>query len=497
MLGARPGIALVNEQAYSAGMVAHYLDAGYRAIVMEWDNPAMAHPEWPAEWRYLPQVACGHHGEEIPLLWNKSLAFQKFQRYAHGEIDLDEYLEYLGSHVSSMPRAFPLYGGDIEVFDFRPGRYRTEAELTDGVEWDRLRRLFESLLADDRFEFVTPSGALEMSDLPGAGNRLHLESADQPIPVKKQGKYNLTRWAVTGRDDLGVNTDCWRAYERLQADPATSDDSWRELCYLWSSDFRTHITDRRWVAFRERLASFGRQVGAGHSKNRPPSIESSRAGPEIRPETRSEGRFLTVETEAVTLVLNTRRGLAIESLAFLGVSDRALVGTLSHGYYDDISLGADFYTGHLIVEPPGAPKITDLERVQPEVHAASGGVEVSGVVPTPYGPVRKMYRLVEGEPASRAHIRARLDRAAGGVVSSRPRDTPARRIRSRHFVVLESRWRFDARPVRTIGHLGRPWPPGLVARVGNRWAWGDGRRASRIGDARHAIRVEVDKSCLP
>ncbi|MEI6727041.1 MAG: glycoside hydrolase family 57, partial [Actinomycetes bacterium] len=192
MLGARPDIALVNEQAYSAGLVRHYVDAGYRAIVMEWDNPAASHPEWEAEWRYLPQVACGQHGGEIPLLWNKSLAFQKFQRYAHGEIEIDEYLEYLGSHVAATPRAFPLYGGDIEVFDFRPGRYRTEAELTEGVEWQRIRRLFETLLCDERFEFVAPSAVLDMLQLPGAGNRLHLESAEQPIPVKKQGKYNLT-----------------------------------------------------------------------------------------------------------------------------------------------------------------------------------------------------------------------------------------------------------------------------------------------------------------
>ena len=40
LLGFRPRIALVNEQTFSAGMVRHYLDAGYRAIVMEWDNPA-------------------------------------------------------------------------------------------------------------------------------------------------------------------------------------------------------------------------------------------------------------------------------------------------------------------------------------------------------------------------------------------------------------------------------------------------------------------------
>ncbi len=70
LLGFRPEIALVNEQAYSAGMVQHYLDAGYQAIVMEWNNPARYHPEWNMEWRYLPQLACGLDGEMIPVIWN-------------------------------------------------------------------------------------------------------------------------------------------------------------------------------------------------------------------------------------------------------------------------------------------------------------------------------------------------------------------------------------------------------------------------------------------
>ncbi len=496
MLGARPGIALVNEQAYSAGMVAHFLDAGYRAIVMEWDNPASMHPEWPADWRYLPQIACGHHGEEIPLLWNKSLAFQKFQRYAHGEIDLSEYLGYLGSHVSSMPRAFPLYGGDMEVFDFRPGRYRTEAELTEGLEWDRLRRLFETLVADDRFEFVTPSSALEMSHLPGAGNRLHLESAEQPIPVKKQGKYNLTRWAVTGRDDLGVNTDCWRAYERLRDDPAAGDDQWRELCYLWSSDFRTHITERRWVAYRERLAAFGRQFEDVRPMPRSAPLASARDHSEDRSVGRVEGRFLTIETDAATLVLNTRRGLAIESLAFPHVSERALVGTLSHGYYDDISLGADFYTGHLIVEPPGAPKVTDLERVEPELHAASGVVEVSAVVATPFGPVRKTFRLVEGEPA--VELTYEIDWTA----------LPAASCRLGHVTLIPEA--FDSATLHYSSHNGgstaerfdlagssidhgRP-VSSLVSATGGLGVTGG---MVEIGDARHAVRSTSTKPARP
>ena len=45
----KPTLALVNEQAYSGGLVGHYLDAGYRALLMDWDNPSAHHPEWTAK----------------------------------------------------------------------------------------------------------------------------------------------------------------------------------------------------------------------------------------------------------------------------------------------------------------------------------------------------------------------------------------------------------------------------------------------------------------
>src|SRR5262249_38062625 len=57
LLGAPPTLALINEQAYSAGLVGLYLDAGYRAVLMDWDNCAAQHPEWPLETRYRPQRA--------------------------------------------------------------------------------------------------------------------------------------------------------------------------------------------------------------------------------------------------------------------------------------------------------------------------------------------------------------------------------------------------------------------------------------------------------
>ena len=40
LLGVKPAVALVNEQAFSAGLVEHYLDAGYRALLAR-DDQAM------------------------------------------------------------------------------------------------------------------------------------------------------------------------------------------------------------------------------------------------------------------------------------------------------------------------------------------------------------------------------------------------------------------------------------------------------------------------
>jgi hypothetical protein len=391
LLGIRPSIALVNEQAYSAGLVQHYIDAGFRAIIMEWDNPSRYHPEWSPEFRYLPQIACGQHGEEIPLIWNKSIAFQKFQRLAHGEMELEEYLPYLYGHLSGNPRMFPVYGNDVEIFDFRPGRYRTEPALREIGEWERISRLFDAILKDERFEFILPSATLDWMGAPGAGSRLRLESAEDPVPVKKQEKYNITRWAVTGRNDLGINSRCRRLYDALKERSETDDELWRELCYLWSSDFRTHITDQRWAAYLQRLDAFERRFDIGITISTSGSSRIMEAQLPAGFRSHREGRFLRLENDLVQVVLNCRRGLAIDSLVVKKISDKPLLGTLPHGYYQDIALGADYYSGHLMLETPGQPKITDLSAVEPQVGCADdgGGVIVEAEVATPLGVIRK------------------------------------------------------------------------------------------------------------
>jgi hypothetical protein len=514
LLGFRPAIALVNEQAYSAGLIRHYLDAGYRAIVMEWDNPFRAHRDWAPEWRYLPQRAVSQEGDQIPIVWNKSIAFQKFQRYAHAEEELDEYLDYLGTHQASHPRGFSLYGNDIEIFDFRPGRYHTEAGLGAESEWRRIERLFERLLAEPSFRVVRPGEILNLLSEPGAGNRLPLESPEQPVPVKKQGKYNITRWAVTGRDDIGINTSCWRIYEALvRAGHARAED-WRELCYLWSSDFRTHITDARWEAYRERLAAVeqratdrarsagasalahdGKRIGSGITLDVERAPGPRHVGQGFSPGVSRDGPYLTVETDAIQLRLNCRRGLAVDSLVFKGVSPLALCGTLKQGYYDDIKLGADFYTGHVVFEGPGRPKITDLNRVDPIVREDPDGdaLEIEAAIDTPLGPVVKTYRL---------------DRAAGHVALGYRlewKEIPLGSLRLGHVTLKPDAFDHQTLHYRAANGGIRPETfrvHGATIDHGNAVSFlvsatqavgiTDGSIA--LGDARHRLTVDVDKT---
>jgi len=390
-LGLRPQVALINEQAYSTGLVPLYREAGYDAVIMEWNNPARAHGDWNPDGRYLPQYACGPDGETIPLIWNKSIAFQKFQRYAHGEMELEEYLGYLRGHVGPPERAFPLYGNDAETFDFRPGRFMTEAPVHGEGEWQRIAELFGALRAEPGTEFIRPEQVLDLLDRAGAGNRLRLESAAQPTPVKKQDKYNLVRWAVTGRDDLGINTRCWRIFRAMQSSGSATDDDWRELCYLWSSDFRTHITEQRWEAYLTRLHAAEETWTSPAAA--PRAAAEARALPSRAPAVERQGRFLQIEGERLSVRLNCQRGLALDRLVDRAVGEEPLCGTLHHGYYDDIRWGADYYTGHLVFESPGRPKLTDLNPVEPKLERLPDGLRVSARVDTRLGAIEKAWLI--------------------------------------------------------------------------------------------------------
>ncbi|MFV0420824.1 hypothetical protein [Oleidesulfovibrio sp.] len=373
LLGIQPETALVNEQAYSAGLVPLYLDAGYSTIIMEWENAAQAHPEWPLQTKGTPQRASGTDGRSINIIWNHSLPFQQFQRVVHDEVSLSSYLEYLHTASSSVS-ALCVYGNDAEIFDFRPGRFHSEPSISARSEWQTIRTVFDAIRTLPEVETVLPSEAL--SELPGSPQPLCLESAAQPVPVKKQAKYNLVRWGVTGRDDLGANTLCRRLADHF-AQSGVPDEDWQELVFLYSSDFRTHIVHDRWQEFRSRLiALYTKHLSLPEASG----MAASCTNEQLR--VPAEEKLILLETDHVRILLNRNRGLAIDRLSFCknGSFAPPLLGTLPHGYFHDISLGADFYSGHMTFEQPGHPKITDLVPVNPVVTETENEIVITCTV---------------------------------------------------------------------------------------------------------------------
>ena len=381
-LGVRPRVALVNEQAYAAGLVPLYREAGFDALIMDYDNPAAAHPEWPAATAFLPQYALGPDGTRIALIWSNTTLFQQLQRLGHGDTALSTYAAFVRSRPGDGPRALCLYASDAEIFDFRPGRFRTEEKLSDVSEWERLEQAFAAVTGDGAV-MTAPSGILNLLTEPGAGQALSLESPACPVPVKKQRKYNLARWAVTGRDNTGINAACQRIYEGMLA----GDADWKELCYLWSSDFRTHLTEKRWAAYSARLKTAEKRWS-----------RTGRPTPLPRKGTIIEDRYFTIHTPVLRATLDRRRGMALESLFFKSQQQPAL-GGLPHGFFDEIALAADWYTGDSVFEAPGEHKLTDLEWCDAKtVQHENGDVTAFARIETPKGGIEKTLRFCAGVP---------------------------------------------------------------------------------------------------
>ncbi|MBK8164584.1 MAG: glycoside hydrolase family 57 [bacterium] len=370
LLGVEPALWLVNEMAWSGGLAALYRNAGARAVIMEWNNAWHAHPEWDARLRWHWQRAEGPDDADVPVVWVDTFDFQKLQRLCAGDITRDDFLAHwrgrLPAADETAPRHALLYGSDAEVFDFRPGRYRDEHGEAEGGprgEWDTVAQAAAWLAAEPRMMLAPLATALDEPPSAQCGLRLRLGTVAQPVPVKKQEKYNLNRWAVTGRGDLELNTAC-HARARELADAGTDDDdAWRDLLFLWSSDLRTHLAAERWqeVAPRARL----------------PRIDWPSPAPDAGRHAPADGD-LVLAGEAARLELNPRRGLAARSVVFPRWDPRPVLGTLAHGYFDDITLGADFYTGHAVVQRPGCPKQADLRPVTAQVAdgARCAGCEV-------------------------------------------------------------------------------------------------------------------------
>ena len=240
ILGQKPQLSLVNEMAFSQSMVDLYSRFNYRGFIMDRDNIRLALDSFE-----VPSIAKGHGDFSLPILWSDSILFQKVQHYAHGDISLETYLNYLKGRIESGESFLPIYCNDAEVFDYRPGRFKEERPTHPDGEWNRLHDLIQSIVKDAQVEILLPSEALAQSLAASKKTISNLVSVGYPVPVKKQAKYNIARWAVTGRDDMWLNTTCHRIAKELISSENHNKKDWEELCELWASDLRTHITEKK------------------------------------------------------------------------------------------------------------------------------------------------------------------------------------------------------------------------------------------------------------
>ena len=481
LLDVKPAVALVNEQTFSAGLVEHYLDAGYRALLMDWDNPSANHPEWDAELQYLPQYAAGLDGRRIAVLWTNTAAFQQLQRFVYDDISPESYMRFVRARRAMSTRALCLYASDAEIFDFRPGRFRTEEKLSDSSEWTRLGNALSAVTSEPGINLIGPSHVLRLIDREGGGNLLQLESANCPVPVKKQRKYNLARWAVTGRDNTAINAACERIYRGMLERPAPD---WKELCYLWSSDFRTHLTEKRWLAFRHRLEAAETEYALPGA----PPVSLPRVEP-------ASDRHLNIETRMISARLDRRRGLALERLRFEG-NDHAIIGGIPHGTFEEISLQADWYTGDCVFEAPGEAKVTDLEWCDARIQKTdTGDVIAHASIDTVKGRIEKQM-LFSGS-----------ERRIDFDITFHWSDWNKGMLRLGHFTLLPDAILLDRLRLSTTNGGGRETfslfgrtidhgaPVSFLVSSSHGIGMTDGW--AEIGDDRTCLRIEVDRCTAP
>ena len=389
LLQTRPTVALVNEMAFSRDLVDLYLQYGYKALIIDYSNlPRSSAPVQEIHSAY--NVLRGNTLKTIRVLGIQSAAFQKFQRCIHGEISEREYFKYLDAFLTKNGNApFAMYSSDAEVFDFRPGRYSTEAAPTQRTEWERIGELFNQVSKRSKLEWALPSTVLDFQSNNTHEKVLDATSAQEPVVVKKQAKYNVTRWAISGRDDLWLNTTCHRFYRTINSLIANKKSPplnyKRRLCELWSSDYRTHITNDRWNLLLENIEQFDRELQSAAPVATQPATQRLILAPsqDTRMEYnlgqfsvayRDNGALLEIRTRHIVLELNLLRGMTINSLAFASHNFVPTVGSIKQGAFDEILLGVDWYCSSLLIEDhKERRRITDLKRVHPIIELQANG----------------------------------------------------------------------------------------------------------------------------
>lgn len=368
-----PETVLVNEMVYSNSMAEIYQEVGYKNMIMDGDNLSLSLNIRKSDF-FKSTYATGNRNKKlIKLLPTDSIIFQKFQRVAHSEISVEEYMDYLAKILSNNDNvAVPIYCNDAEIFNFRPGRFAEEAKI-EHDEWSNIENILKLLKSLDTHEIVFPRDickSWKTSDL----HHFNIESLSYPVPVKKQKKYNLARWAVTGRNDNKLNSICYSIYQKYKQKKDVTYEEWMELIFFWSSDHRTHITKKRWKVLNKSLNSF--------TELKTPSDNIFNIENNMLECIKEDDIFFYIRTDHMFITLNKNKGLAIHDGGLITNNlDMNIIGTVEHGSFDNIELGADFFSGSLVIQDMETSSLyTDLQKTKPSINFQNNYIKISSEI---------------------------------------------------------------------------------------------------------------------
>jgi hypothetical protein len=239
--------AFINEQLFSSSLAKLYVESGFDNIITIW--------EWASKIsslnnkiKFNPKTISTDLGN-LNIIWNSYISYQKFQRYVNGEIEKNEFFNYIIRNKLENTSCFPFYGSDMEIFGYKNPILGLEGT---GKEIERFRQILDKIENDEELSFILPS---EIPKYFKPDGKINLKSAKFSILGKKQDKFTVTRWATCGRDNSKSNALCYNALKKIRTlYGMNNDDNERknlisQLCDCWASDFRTHAIEEKYSKF--------------------------------------------------------------------------------------------------------------------------------------------------------------------------------------------------------------------------------------------------------
>ena len=210
------------------------IESGYESMIMDINN--LLHEDFSK--KDITNQFLSLNNKKFNILWSDSNLFQKFQQLIYQDISFEEYKDVLLEKLKAGP--FPIYSNDAEIFDFRPGRFSAERPIARNSEWNIIRQNLRKIQQLENVDILDPSKLIKEPK----NYRINIDNViNSPIhiPVKKQPKYNLSRWSVTGINDPWINSVCYKILEKLKKLPESTQEEYWKRFVIFGQVISEHI----------------------------------------------------------------------------------------------------------------------------------------------------------------------------------------------------------------------------------------------------------------